>query len=98
VIYADHRIYRYLLRELVVNRPNQVWSANITCNPVRRGFLHLVTVRTGPREGAGLAYVEHDARAFCVEALQGSLARSGRPEIFNTDLGSQLSSATSAMC
>ena len=80
--------------DLVVDRPNQVWCADITYIPMRRGFLYLVAVMDwGDAQGAGLAGVEHDGRGVLrIEALREALARFGRPEIFNTDQGSQFTS------
>ena len=93
VPHPEHRIYRYLLRDLVVNRPNQVWCADITYIPMRRGFLYLVAVMDWSTRKVLAWRVSNtmDVR-FCVEALQEALARFGRPEIFNTDQGSQFTS------
>ena len=89
-----HKIYPYLLRDLVIDRPNQVWAADITYIPIGRGFLYLVAIidwfsRTVL---AWLLSNTMDA-AFCVEALEEAFARWGRPEIFNTDQGSQFTGA-----
>ena len=93
VPHPEHRIYRYLLRDLVVNRPNQVWCADITYIPMRRGFRYLVAVMDWSTRKVLAWRVSNtmDVR-FCVEALQEALARFGRPEIFNTDQGSQFTS------
>jgi putative transposase len=88
-----HKVYPYLLRKLAITRPNQVWTMDITCVPMARGFVYLVavvdwfsrkvlawrlsiTLETGP----------------CVEALEEAMARFGKPEIMNTDQGSQFTS------
>ncbi len=89
-----HRIYPYLLRDLVIDRPNQVWAADITYIPIGRGFLYLVAVIDWFSR-AVLAWRLSNTMdvAFCVDALDGALARFGRPEIFNSDQGSQFTSA-----
>ncbi len=94
VPHPEHRIYRYLLRDLVVDRPNQVWCADLTYIPMRRGFLYLVAVMDWSTRKVLAWRVSNTMDvAFCVEALQEALARFGRPEIFNTDQGSQFTSA-----
>ena len=93
VPHPEHRIYRYLLRDLVVGRPNQVWCADLTYIPMRRGFLYLVAVMDwATRKVLAWRVSNTMDTAFCVEALQEALARFGRPEIFNTDQGSQFTS------
>ena len=93
VPHPEHRIYPYLLRDLVVDRPNQVWCADITYIPMRRGFLYLVAVMDWSTRKVLAWRVSNTMDvAFCVEVLQEALARFGRPEIFNTDQGSQFTS------
>lgn len=89
-----HKIFPYLLRELVIDRPNQVWAADITYIPIGRGFLYLVAIIDWASR-AVLAWRLSNTMdiAFCVDALDAALARFGRPEIFNTDQGSQFTSA-----
>jgi putative transposase len=89
-----HTIYPYLLREMAIERPNQVWAADITYIPIGRGFLYLVAVMDWASR-AVLAWRLSNTMdaAFCVSALEEALARFGRPEIFNTDQGSQFTSA-----
>jgi putative transposase len=89
-----HTIYPYLLRDLTVERPNQVWAADITYIPIGRGFLYLVAVIDWASR-AVLAWRLSNTMdvSFCVSALEEALARFGRPEIFNTDQGSQFTSA-----
>ena len=89
-----HKIYPYLLRGLVLDRPSQVWAADITFIPVGRGFLYLVAIIDWFSR-AVLAWRLSNTMdaAFCVEALEEALARWGRPEIFNTDQGSQFTGA-----
>jgi putative transposase len=92
--HPEHRIYPYLLRDLEITRPGHVWCADITYLPMRRGFLYLVAVMdwASRRVLAWRLSNTMDAE-FCVEALKEALARFGRPEIFNTDQGSQFTSA-----
>jgi putative transposase len=89
-----HTIYPYLLRDLTVERANQVWAADITYLPIGRGFLYLVAVMDWASR-AVLAWRLSNSLdvSFCVSALEEALARFGRPAIFNTDQGSQFTSA-----
>jgi len=75
---------------MVIDRPNQVWCADITYLPMRRGFLYLVAIMdwASRRVLAWRLSNSMDAE-FCIEALEEAMARHGRPEIFNTDQGSQ---------
>ena len=88
-----HRIFPYLLKGLAVDRPNQVWCADITYIPVQRGFLYLVAIMDWATRHVLSWWLSNTMDAgFCVEALQEALSRYGRPEIFNTDQGSQFTS------
>lgn len=89
-----HKIFPYLLRGLAIERPNQVWCADITYIPIGRGFLYLVAVMDWASR-AVLAWRLSNTMdvSFCLSALEEALARFGRPEIFNTDQGSQFTSA-----
>jgi len=88
-----HRIYPYLLREMVIDRPNSVWCADITYIPVQRGFLYLVAIMDWATRHVLAWRLSNTMDAgFCVEALEEALARYGKPEIFNTDQGSQFTS------
>ena len=89
-----HKIFPYLLRELVIDRPNQVWAADITYIPIGRGFLYLVAIIDWASR-AVLAWRLSNTMdvAFCVDALDEALARFGRRGIFNTDQGAQFTSA-----
>jgi putative transposase len=91
--HPEHRIYPYRLKGLTIDRPNQVWCADITYIPVQRGFLYLVAIMDWATRHVLAWRLSNtmDAR-FCVEALNEALARYGRPEIFNTDQGSQFTS------
>ena len=93
VPHPEHRIYPYLLRNLVIDQPNQVWCADITYIPMRRGFLYLVSVMDwATRRVLSWRLSNTMDVDFCITALQEALARCGRPEIFNTDQGSQFTS------
>jgi len=85
-----HKIYPYLLRGLAVTRPNQVWAMDITYIPMARGFVYLAAVVDwfSRRVLAWRVSITMEV-AFCLEAVEEALARHGRPEIFNTDQGSQ---------
>ena len=94
VPHPEHRIHPYLLRGLVVDRPNQVWCADFTYIPMRRGFLYLAAVMDWATRKVLAWRVSNTMDVgFCVEALQEALARFGCPEIFNTDQGGQFTSA-----
>ncbi len=91
--HPEHQVYPYLLRGLVIDRPNQVWCADITYIPLAKGFVYLVAVMDwfsrrvlAWRLSSGLE------TGFCVEALQEAIDRYGSPEIFNTDQGVQFTS------
>ena len=88
-----HRVFPYLLRDLLIDRPNQVWATDITYIPMRRGFLYLVAIVDWASR-AVLSWrlsttMETD---FCVAALEEAITRYGVPEIFNTDQGAQFTS------
>ena len=85
-----HKIYPYLLRNLAVTRPNQVWAMDITYVPLARGFVYLTAVVDwfSRRVLAWRLSITLSAD-FCVEALEEALERHGKPEIFNSDQGSQ---------
>jgi putative transposase len=90
VPHPEHKIHPYLLRDLVIHRPDQVWCADITYLPMRRGFLYLVAIMDWHSRKVLSWRLSNTMHAdFCVEALEGALARHGRPDIFNTDQGSQ---------
>jgi putative transposase len=89
-----HKIFPYLLRGLAIERANQVWCADITYIPIGRGFLYLVAVMDWASR-AVLAWRLSNSMdsSFCIAAVHEALARFGRPEIFNTDQGSQFTNA-----
>ena len=89
-----HKVYPYLLRNLPVVRPNQVWAMDITYIPMSRGFVYLAAVVDWfSRKVLAWKLSITLAADFCIEALEEALACHGRPEIFNTDQGSQFTSA-----
>lgn len=88
-----HRIYPYLLRGLTIDRPNQVWAADITYIPMARGFLYLMAIIDWFSRAVLAWRLSNTMDAgFCVEALEAALARFGVPEIFNSDQGAQFTS------
>jgi putative transposase len=90
---AGHKIYPYLLRNVEILRPNQVWSTDITYLPLRHGFLYLVAVLDWfSRYVLAWRLSNTLTGTFCLEALEAALAH-GQPEIFNTDQGSQFTAA-----
>jgi putative transposase len=90
---AGHKIYPYLLRNVEITRPDQVWSSDITYIPLRHGFLYLTAVIDWySRYVLSWRLSNTLESSFCCEALDEALA-GGRPEIFNTDQGSQFTAA-----
>ncbi|WP_394852285.1 IS3 family transposase [Shimia marina] len=88
-----HKTYPYLLRGLRVIRPNQVWAADITYLPMRKGFLYLVAIMDWHTRKVLAWRISNTLEAdFCVEALNEAIHRFGPPEIMNTDQGSQFTS------
>jgi len=89
-----HKVYPYLLRDLAIERPNQVWATDITYIPMARGFVYLVVVLDWFSRRALSWRVSITLETdFCIEAVEEALARHGKPDIFNTDQGSQFTSA-----
>ena len=92
--HAAHPIYPYLLRNLPIERPNHVWAMDITYVPMARGFVYLAAVMDWASRRVLTWRVSISMNTdFCIDALQEALARYGTPEIFNTDQGSQFTSA-----
>lgn len=89
----EHKIWPYLLRDMTIDRPDQVWCTDITYIPMRRGFLYLVAVMDWATRKV-LAWLLSNTMDidFCLEALHEAMARYGKPEIFNSDQGSQFTS------
>ena len=89
----EHKRYPYLLRALTIDRPNQVWCADITYIPMRKGFLYLVAIMDWhSRKVLSWRLSNTMDTDFCVAALEEALAKYGKPDIFNTDQGSQFTS------
>ena len=88
-----HKIYPYLLRNVAVTRANQVWSTDISYIPMKRGFVYLIAVIDwfSRRVLSWKLSITMDV-SFCLEALDEALKKYGKPEIFNTDQGSQFTS------
>ena len=84
--HPEHKIWPFLLRDMAINQPDQVWCADITYIPMRRGFLYLVAIMDwwSRRVLAWRLSNTMDAD-FCIEALDDAMARFGTPTIFNTD-------------
>ena len=88
-----HKTYPYLLRRLEIERPNQVWCADITYIPLAKGFLYLVAIMDWwSRKVLAWRLSNTMDTQFCVDALDEAIGRYGQPEIFNTDQGSQFTS------
>ena len=94
-----HKVYPYLLRGLEITRPNQVWAMDITYIPMARGCVYLAVVLDwfSRRVLSWRVSITMEA-AFCVETLEEALAQHGKPEIFNTDQGSQFTAPRSPAC
>ena len=92
--HAAHPIYPYLLRKLPIERPNHVWAMDITYVPMARGFVYLAAVMDWASRRVLAWRVSISMNTdFCIDALQEAFTRYGTPEIFNTDQGSQFTSA-----
>jgi putative transposase len=88
-----HKIYPYLLRNVPVTRPNQVWATDITYIPMKRGFVYLVAILDWfSRKVLALRISINMETDFILDALKEAMTRYGKPEIFNTDQGSQFTS------
>jgi putative transposase len=88
-----HKIYPYLLRDVAITRPNQVWSTDISYVPMKRGFVYLIAVIDWySRRVLSWRLSNTMDVSFCLEALDEALSKHGKPEIFNTDQGSQFTS------
>ena len=91
--HPEHKVYPYLLRDLVIDRPNQVWCADISYIPMRKGFLYLVAIMDwNSRKVLSWRLSNTMEAEFCVAALEEALSRYGAPLIFNSDQGSQFTS------
>lgn len=91
--HPEHKKWPYLLRGLDINRPNHVWCADITYIPMRRGFLYLVAVMDWASRRVLAWRLSNTMDVdFCIDAVEEAMTRHGKPEIFNTDQGSQFTS------
>jgi putative transposase len=89
-----HRIYPYLLRGLTIDRPNHVWATDITYIPMARGFIYLAAVMDWFTRRILAWQLSNTMEAtFCIDAVEQAIAQYGCPQIFNTDQGSQFTSA-----
>ena len=92
--HMQHPVYPYLLRGMRIDRPNQVWCADITFVPVKNGFLYLVAIMDWATRKVLSWRLSNTMHAdFCVDALNEAIAKSGPPEIMKTDQGSQFTGA-----
>jgi putative transposase len=90
----QHKVYPYLLKNLKIDRPNQVWAADITYIPMNRGFMYLVAVMDWhSRKVLSWRLSNTLDTDFCVEAVVEAISRYGMPEIFNTDQGAQFTAS-----
>ena len=88
--HPEHKVYPYLLRGLIIDRPNQVWTADITYIPMKQGFMYLVAVMDWYSRKVLSWRVSNTLDTdFCIEAVEEAIGRYGTPKIFNTDQGSQ---------
>jgi putative transposase len=93
VPYPDHKVYPYLLRGVEINSANQVWAADITYIPMARGFCYLTAIMDWASRRVLAWRLSNTLDAsFCTEALDEAIVKYGKPEIFNTDQGSQFTS------
>lgn len=91
--HPDHKVYPYLLRNMKIDRPNQVWATDITYIPMARGFMYLVAVMDwNSRKVLSWRLSNTLDTDFCVDALEDAINRFGTPDIFNTDQGAQFTS------
>jgi len=91
--HPDHKVYPYLLRNMKIDRPSQVWAADITYIPMSRGFMYLVAVMDWHSRKVLSWRLSNTLDAdFCVEALEVAINRFGTPDVFNTDQGAQFTS------
>ena len=88
-----HQIYPYLLKDLTIDRPNQVWATDITYIPMAKGFLYCIAIIDWySRKVLAWRLSNTMDTGFCLEALEEALETYGKPDIFNTDQGAQFTS------
>jgi putative transposase len=94
-----HPVYKYLLRGLTIDRPGQVWCADITYIAMRRGFLYLVAIMDWASRKVLAWRLSNTMDAeFCIQALEEAMTRYGAPEIFNTDRALSSPARASLVC
>ena len=92
--HPEHKVYPYLLRDMTIDRPNQVWATDIPYVPMHKGFMYLIAMMDwATRKVLAFRVSNTLDTAFCVEALKEALLKYGKPEVFNTDQGSQFTSS-----
>ena len=90
---SQNKVYSYLLRNLSIDRPNQVWTTDITYTPMEKGFVYLTVIMDGySRKILSWRLSNTLDTTFCIDALEEALNRYGRPDIFNSDQGVQYTS------
>ena len=90
IAHQGHKVYAYLLRDMTVDRANQVWASDICYIPMAKGFMYLVAIMDWQTRKVLSWRISNTMDSdFCVEALEEALSRYGPPEIFNTDQGAQ---------
>jgi len=91
--HPQHKVYPYLLRHLDINRPNQVWATDITYIPMEKGFVYLTVIMDWySRKILSWRLSNTIDNQFCIDALEEAVHRYGKPNIFNSDQGSQYTS------
>ena len=94
-----HKVYPYLLRGLVIDRPNQVWATDITYIPMAQGFVYLVAIMDWyPRKVLSWRVSNTLDTSFCVDALEEAIEACGAPELFNTDQAASSPVKSSPAC
>lgn len=87
-LYKEHEVYRYLLRNLTVDRPNQVWAIDIAYIPIRKGFMYLVAIiDLHSRYVLNRSVLNSMEAHWCKEVVEEAIHLHGKPEIINTDQG-----------
>jgi len=88
-----HKVYPYLLRNLAIDKPNQVWATDITFIPMKKGFLYVVAIIDWfSRKVLSWRISNIMDTSFCIDALEEAISKYGKPEIFNSDQGAQFTS------
>ena len=89
----DHKVYPYLLRDLVINRPNQVWATGITYIPMKKGFMYLTAIiDLYSRKVMNWSVSNSMDPEWCKDLIEEAIVQHGKPEIINTDQGAQYTS------